>query len=246
MRCPYAHEDGAYVLGALSPAERAEFERHLAACPACRRAVADLAVLPGLLSRLPAPEEAASYAATASPGERAESSDSPLPRLLEAAAATRRRERRTRSWRAALAVFAAASLAIVVGFGVAGLSRDDGGRSTAIATPSRTPTVSLVAMKPAPNARGPVTAQVGLAATSGGTEVIMHCTYRAGSDYTKAWTLRLVAYGPRGATEQVGSWIAGPGDVVDLTGITRFRLDELVRLVLVKGDGAQLLTYDVT
>jgi Putative zinc-finger len=245
VRCPYAHEDGAYVLGALSPAERAAFERHLATCPGCRRAVAELAVLPGLLSRLPAPEDAASHVAAPPPGERAEPSGSRLPRLLEAAAATRRREHRARTWRAALAVFAAACLAVVVGVGVAGVSRDDGRPPTAIATPSPTPVVTLVAMKPAKGSRGPVSAEVGLAATGGGTEIIMHCRYRSGSDYTNPWTLRLLAYGPRGATEQVGSWTAGPGDVVDVTGVTRFRLDELVRLVLVKGDGVQLLTYDV-
>jgi len=38
--------------GALSPTERAEYERHLAGCQSCRESVAALAVLPGLLSRL--------------------------------------------------------------------------------------------------------------------------------------------------------------------------------------------------
>ena len=33
--CEYAHLDGSYVLGALSPAERQEFEQHLADCAAC-------------------------------------------------------------------------------------------------------------------------------------------------------------------------------------------------------------------
>ena len=32
MSCPFAHDDAAYVLGALSPGERLEFERHLAGC----------------------------------------------------------------------------------------------------------------------------------------------------------------------------------------------------------------------
>ncbi|MGH3631258.1 MAG: anti-sigma factor family protein, partial [Sciscionella sp.] len=43
---------GAYVLGALEPAERAELETHLADCPACREELAGLAGLPGLLSQL--------------------------------------------------------------------------------------------------------------------------------------------------------------------------------------------------
>ncbi|MER6596669.1 zf-HC2 domain-containing protein, partial [Micromonospora purpureochromogenes] len=51
-RCEFAHDDGAYVLGALAPADRAAYERHLAGCAACREAVAEIAVLPGLLGRL--------------------------------------------------------------------------------------------------------------------------------------------------------------------------------------------------
>lgn len=54
MRCEYAHSDASYVLGALSPAERTDYERHLTTCPECREAVAEIAVLPGLLARLDA------------------------------------------------------------------------------------------------------------------------------------------------------------------------------------------------
>ena len=46
---PFATMDGAYVLGALDPAERAEFEAHLRTCAACRAEVAEIAPLPGLL-----------------------------------------------------------------------------------------------------------------------------------------------------------------------------------------------------
>ena len=45
---------GAYVLGALSAAERAEVERHLAGCAGCRDELAGLAGLPGLLGQLDA------------------------------------------------------------------------------------------------------------------------------------------------------------------------------------------------
>ena len=54
MSCEHAEQDGAYVLGALSPAERLDFERHLATCEECSRSVRDLAGLPGLLSRVDA------------------------------------------------------------------------------------------------------------------------------------------------------------------------------------------------
>ena len=39
----FATWDAAYVLGALSPAERREYEEHLAGCPACQAAVSELA-----------------------------------------------------------------------------------------------------------------------------------------------------------------------------------------------------------
>ena len=52
--CDLAHFDGAYVLGALAPDERLEFERHLAGCASCSAAVRDLAGLPGLLGQVSA------------------------------------------------------------------------------------------------------------------------------------------------------------------------------------------------
>lgn len=45
---------GPYVLGALSVAQRVEFEVHLAGCVECRRAVDDAAALPALLDLVPA------------------------------------------------------------------------------------------------------------------------------------------------------------------------------------------------
>jgi hypothetical protein len=44
--------DAAYVLGALSPEDRAAFEAHLKECPECARSVQELAGLPGLLAQV--------------------------------------------------------------------------------------------------------------------------------------------------------------------------------------------------
>ncbi|SDI85720.1 Putative zinc-finger [Actinokineospora alba] len=43
---------GAYVLGALDPADRAEFEAHLAGCASCKAELLRMAPLPGLLHRI--------------------------------------------------------------------------------------------------------------------------------------------------------------------------------------------------
>ena len=48
----FATYDAAYVLGALSPADRRAFEIHLKGCAACAGSVGELAGLPGLMSRV--------------------------------------------------------------------------------------------------------------------------------------------------------------------------------------------------
>ena len=69
---------------------------------------------------------------------------------------------------------------------------------------------------------------------------------RAGRATARRTPFRLVAHGPDGATEQIGSWLAAPGDDVRFTGATRFTDAELVRLELLRGRRhTPVLTYDV-
>ncbi|OBA55638.1 hypothetical protein A5780_25555 [Nocardia sp. 852002-20019_SCH5090214] len=49
----YATWDAPYVLGALAPDQRLEYEAHLSECAECRLAITDLSGLPGLLSHIP-------------------------------------------------------------------------------------------------------------------------------------------------------------------------------------------------
>ena len=224
-RCEFAHDDGAYVLGALAPAERAAYERHLAGCAACREAVAEIAVLPGLLGRLD-PAGLEQFLPSASETSR-------LPALLDAARERRRRDRWRARRRYAVTALAAAALAVLVGFGVT-LVRPAGPPA---------PQVPLVAMRPVAGT-APVHAEIGLTGTDWGTAVTMHCGYDRRAGHREAYTFRLVAHGPDGATEQVGSWLAAPGDDVRLTGATHFTEGELVSLELLRGDGTPVLTYD--
>ncbi|SFS77714.1 anti-sigma factor family protein [Saccharopolyspora flava] len=99
---PFAHFDAAYVLGALSPEDRAAFERHLAGCEACTAAVGRLAELPGLLGQV-------------DPAQVDDGTDR-LPGLLDEV--RRGRRRRTAGAVAAGAVAVAACAAMVLSTGL--------------------------------------------------------------------------------------------------------------------------------
>ena len=104
MTCPDVAIDlGAYVLGALAPADRRRVEEHLERCPACVAELAEFTALPGLLSRVD-PADLSPVAVT------------PSPELFSrmAAAAAPPLRLRARTW----ALVAAAVLA-VLGVGVA-------------------------------------------------------------------------------------------------------------------------------
>ncbi|WP_089154539.1 anti-sigma factor family protein [Micromonospora sp. NBS 11-29] len=225
-RCEFAHDDGAYVLGALAPADRVAYERHLAGCARCREAVAEIAVLPGLLGRLD-PAGLEQFLEVGPETNR-------VPALLDAARQRRRRDRSRSRRRYALTALAAA-LAVLAGVGVAVV------RSPV--EPATRP-VALTSMRPVAGS-APVHAEVGLTETPWGTEVTMHCGYDRRAGHREAYTFRLVAHGPDGATEQVGSWLAAPGDDLRFSGVTRFTRGELVRLELLRNPDTPILAYDL-
>ena len=69
MTCPHTLSLGAYVLGAVSAAEREAIDRHLDECAACRAELVGLAPLPGLLSRVSADDVDGEPAPDAPPPE---------------------------------------------------------------------------------------------------------------------------------------------------------------------------------
>jgi hypothetical protein len=225
MSCEFAFDDGAYVLGALAPAERAAYEQHLSGCASCREAVAQVAVLPGLLRRL-GPQEATQ--------PLTESVDR-LPRLIERMTVARRK--RGRQSRLTTASLVALCLALLAGLAITVLT-DDYPHSSVWNNPA------MVAMRQV-NSDTEVTAEVAVREVTGGVEVAMHCRYPADGRSAKAWTYRLVALGSDGGSEQVGSWVATPGYDVTLTGTTRYGMKDLVRLELRARDGTPLLAYDL-
>ncbi|SOD70690.1 putative zinc finger protein [Jatrophihabitans sp. GAS493] len=109
----FADWDAAYVLGALSPQERRDFETHLRGCARCSAAVTELAGMPSLLGRLPAD----TVPSTDRPSGRPELPplpDTMLASLIGQVQRTRRRRRRIAVAVGALAVAAAAVAVLVI------------------------------------------------------------------------------------------------------------------------------------
>jgi hypothetical protein len=106
-RCARARQElGAYVLGAMEAAQRAQVDSHLAACPWCRDELAGLAGLPALLGKVPAVEAMRLAPACAGGG-------APGP-PLEALAGRVARTRRLRRLSAAAVIALIAGIAAVL------------------------------------------------------------------------------------------------------------------------------------
>ena len=225
MTCPHGYDDGAYVLGALCPKERSRYESHLAECAICRTAVAELAVLPGLLGRVDAADLA--EAAPAPEPER-------LPQLIAAVTQSRRRRSRVRGMQFATVMIAAAALAIAASAALLG--------EPPPVPPPPPQQPQLTAMRPVTETA--VSAEVAMAPADTGTRLWMQCRYDE-SGAPDPHTFRLVAVGTDGSREEVASWTAAIGDEVSLVGVTHYPRYELLRLEL-RGYGSDrlLLTFE--
>lgn len=236
MSCERSHDDGAYVLGALAPAERDAYEKHLSECEECRRAVAQLDGLPGFLGRIPA-GAAEQFTDGAAPH------GSSLPRLLAMAGERRTAEKRRARWHAAAAAAAAACLVLVAWIGTWALaSPDQGGRTTPdVAGASAAP---MTAMTPVAG-QNRVSAELALSQAVDGTLVRMRCWYKSSRKHEpgKRWRYALVAISRAGETEQIASWSVGLSDKPWISVTTRFPRAELDRLEVRKLDGRAMLRH---
>jgi hypothetical protein len=223
-------ESGVYVLGALSPAQRQSYERHLSTCAECRAEVGDLAVLPGLLGRLDETSVDVDDAIQAP------------PTVLPAVVRRVRRRRRNQRFAAITGAVAAACLALIVGLTMPTHSARPAPQAATTVAPSS----SAAALHPMTPVSKPslVSASVGLASFSGGTRITGTCTYQGLNDrYPGPLNFKLYVVPRNGDREVVETWSAKPGDAVPLDAMTWWPMSDLASVQLVGPSGAVQLQY---
>lgn len=233
--CGHEHEDGAYVLGALSPEERLAFERHLPGCATCSTSLRELAGLPGLLARVP--EDVLAGAAPSTPVP-----DTLLPGVLHRA---RRRQRR-QAW--VTAGLVAAGLVIGAG-GAAAVLRAGDEPPPATAGPTSPPSVgSAAASQPLrPVGAEPISAWVSMTEVRWGTKLELTCRYAArGEGYPHHRMPRYAMFVTRanGRAEQVASWRALPGRTMHLSAATAAGRADIADVDVRTSDGHTVLRLD--
>jgi hypothetical protein len=182
--------DAAYILGALSTDDRRAFERHLATCPECSASLAELAGLPGILSKLSSED---AVAVLAPPEEFAVDDhlrdQDHAPGLVQRlAVAAQRRKRRIR-----LGMLAAA-VAVVALFTVGGIA----------IVSSQVPTAAVVAM--APVHQKAITASLQVTKKGWGTSFSWSCSYHDGNWTGTPVSYDLVVVTKSGRESTVATW----------------------------------------
>ena len=241
---PFAEYDAAYVFGALSPDERTAYERHLQHCDDCSAAVAAMAGVPGLLTRVPL-ERLIDVDEIPVP-------DTVLPRLV----AQVNHERQRARWRTGAVVLLAAACVIAVVVGA--LSQRHPVRSNAGGPTSGSISTGAPSSAAQSASAGPVLAmstvrQVGVSASvqikdvAWGTKVTMRCTEaptaRGARPY--AGVYYLLALGQDGSRHSLSSWQALPGKTVSIESDTGLRRADISSLLLVAADREVLLKLDL-
>ena len=234
--CEHAHEDGAYVLGALSPDDRLAFERHLPTCAACAESVRDLAGLPGLLARVPV--EAVDPDQLPAPVP-----DTLLPGLVRQA----RRAQRRRSWLTAGLVGVAAA-AVVAAAWFAVLDDEDDPPRAAPPGQSSSPTAPSAAVSTAPAelmlpvGDKPISGWLSLTEVGWGTRLDLTCSYPADNydDDSSGYTYQMYVHTADGV-ERVASWRALPGRTMQLTAATATDRTDITTVEVRTSDGERVL-----
>ena len=228
---PICHDDAAYVLGALSPADRRAYEEHLRDCTACQASVRSLAGMPGLL---------ALTSEDVITGEDQPVPPSLLPDLLSRV----ERARRRRGWLSGALVAAAAVLVVAVVWalarpqalptaGAAPGSSASAGPSTSQAA-SADETVPLDLVTP-----GPMTATLELTDKRWGTAITVICSYDEGMRTSVPYDLAVVDVD--GHESSAGSWSGVPGVTARIPVATAVPRERISAFEIRLSDGRTIL-----
>jgi len=229
VSCEFAHLDASYVLGALSPAEQAQYARHLAACVDCSRAVAELAPLPLLLAR--------AGALAAQPIDPGPPPDTLLPTLV------RQARRSVRRRMAGTAVAASVVGAALAGSAITIIRQGPTRASSAASTPAATPSSSRTPSRTLTAGTGPITADLAMTTVLWGTRLDLTCTYTPDGQADAADEVYLLVVRTRdGDVQQVGSWHAVPGRTMRVATATAMRADDIAAVEVREADGVVVAT----
>lgn len=220
----YATWDAAYVLGSLTAGDRREFEAHMARCPACREAIAELSGVPFLLSQLDIGDLAA-----------LNESDQPSviptipPDLLASLLATvrwRRHRTRLTTWMAAAAA-ALLAIAVFVGFH----------SHFAASSP---PQASVSALQMAQVGTKLLTSTVWVTPERWGTSIKMRSDCLAPLDAPHD-RLAMVVVGRDRSQTRLATWVAEPGHTATPAGSISTAADQIAAIQVVYADTGQVL-----
>lgn len=229
MTDQYTTYDAAYLLGALTPHDRAAFEEHLATCKDCRHGVNELAGLPGLLASVPV--EQARTAGQPGP----DVPDTLLPRLL----AEVERARFRRRWMSGLVGSAAAAvLAVLVAAGIHFASTD---------SQQPAPQAGAARQMTPVSADIPIKATAALTEESDGTFVQVRCIYtgKASAQFPGPINYTLVVVDKSGQRDELDDWDAIPGEPGIGLGQTSWSEEEIASVLVLGPTRKPVLTLEL-
>jgi anti-sigma-K factor RskA len=205
---------GAYVVGALDPAERREVERHLEGCRECTDELARLSPLPGLLGRVSEQEARADLLVPP-----ADLLDGVIRRLTSQ---ERRLRAQVRRWRVAAAAACVVALVAVV---MAAAPWDTG------------PDRLVVVSGPPPTATA-ATGEVAAIAWEWGTTVELQAADLPRRDRYELW-----AVADDGRRERAGTWGTTASGAARVRGASSIPRRDLARIEVTDPQGRVLLEF---
>lgn len=216
---PFDDWDAAYVLGALSMDERRDFERHLSSCATCSTSVAELAGIPGILSKI---NTDSALALINAPIDAEESQLEPdlVQNLARLVAQHQSKVRRRYTIGMSMAAAALIVIDILAGNGLS----------------STAPTGTVIAMTQVqPNV---MTASLRVTDKSWGTRFDWNC------NYVGAWSARyssviynLVITDTSGKEYTIATWSSPQPTVIGLTATSNFHITQ-IRTVEIRTAGS--------